>query len=172
LQQCGDFQFRIKQLLGQNITIPPGASSIIPFRVLSLFTSASRAELREEILKQFCKCNTNLRLVIATTAFSLGVDCRDITRVINWGSPNSLEELVQETGRAGRDGREAEAILYYGKGASRHISKAAKNYGKNNLIVGENCYIKISYLVTLLLHVYVVTCVLQCVLVLLVKMIN
>ena len=102
-----------------------------------------------------------------------GVDCRDITRVINWGSPNSLEELVQETCRAGRDGREAEAILYYGKGASRHISKAVKNYGENK---GEHCYIKISYLVTLinmiLLHVDVVTCVLQCVLVLNVKTIN
>jgi len=31
LQQCGDFQLRIKQLLGKNIAIPPGAPSIIPF---------------------------------------------------------------------------------------------------------------------------------------------
>lgn len=131
LQQCGDFQLRIRRLLGRSITIPPGAPSIIPFRVLSLFTSASRAELREEILKEFCKENTNLRLVIATTAFGLGVDCQDISRVINWGAPNSLEELVQETGRAGRDGRESEAILYYGKGANKHISKAVKNYGEN-----------------------------------------
>ena len=131
LQQCGDFHLRIRQLLGQNITVPPGAPSIIPFRVLCLFTSASRAELREEILQEFCKLNTNLRLVIATTAFGLGVDCQDICRVINWGAPNSLEELVQETGRAGRDGREVEAILYYGKGANKHISNAVKNYGVN-----------------------------------------
>ena len=60
-----------------------------------------------------------------------GVDCRDITRIINWGAPNSLEELVQETGRAGRNSNEAEAILYYGKGAVTHISKSVKNYGEN-----------------------------------------
>ena len=131
LQQCGDYKLRIRRLLGRSITIPPGAPSIIPFRVLSLFTSASRAELREEILKEFCKENTNLRLIIATTAFGLGVDCQDISRVINWGAPNSLEELVQETGRAGRDGRQSETILYYGKGANKHISKAVKNYGEN-----------------------------------------
>jgi len=133
LQQCGDFHTRIKRLLGENITIPPGPSvpNIFPFRVISLFTSASRAELREKILQEFCKEKTNLRLIIATTAFGLGVDCRDITRIINWGAPNSLEELVQETGRAGRNSNEAEAILYYGKGAITHISKSVKNYGEN-----------------------------------------
>jgi len=131
LQQCGNFHAKIKKLLGKNITMPPGAPSILPFRMVSLFTSASRRELREEIIQEFCKEKTNLRLVIATTAFGLGVDCHNITRIINWGAPTSLEELVQETGRAGRDGSAAEAILYYGKGANKHISNAVKHYGEN-----------------------------------------
>ena len=37
----------------------------------------------------------------------------------------------RETGRAGQDSNEAEAILYYGKGANQHILKAVKNYGEN-----------------------------------------
>ena len=65
------------------------------------------------VLLEFCKAETILRLVIATSTFSLGVDYPDIARVINWGTPNTVEELVQQTGRAGRDGSDADAILYF-----------------------------------------------------------
>ncbi|XP_065892836.1 ATP-dependent DNA helicase Q1-like [Dysidea avara] len=71
--------------------------------------------MREEVLAEFRKQNTRLRLVIATSAFGLGVDCPDIGRVINWGAPNITEELEQQSGRAGRDDSQAEAILYYKK---------------------------------------------------------
>lgn len=59
------------------------------------------------------------------------MDCHNITRIINWGAPTTLEELVQETGRAGRDESEAEAILYYGQGANKYISKEMKVYREN-----------------------------------------
>ena len=60
--------------------------------------------MQVEVLKEFCKVASTLRLLIATTAFGLGVDCKDIKRVINYGTPGTLEELVQELGRAGRMG--------------------------------------------------------------------
>ena len=134
LKQCGDFYAEMKSELGQYLTEPPGAPRVIPFSMVSMFTSASRAELRAEVLQEFCCEKTNLRLVIATTAFGLGVDCRDITRVINWGAPNSLEELVQETGRAGRNGSHSKAILYFGKGSNRRINKQVKQYGENKTV--------------------------------------
>ena len=57
------------------------------------------------LLKEYCKTDTKLRLLIATTAFGLGVNCPDTERVINWGSPtDTLEELVQESGRLGEMG--------------------------------------------------------------------
>lgn len=55
LQQCGNFYAKIKHLLGKNITVPPGAPSILPFRMVSLFTSAFRMELHNEIIQEFCK---------------------------------------------------------------------------------------------------------------------
>ena len=61
------------------------------------------------LLQEFCKKDTKLRLIIATNAFGLGVDCADIARIIHWGSPNTLKELAQETGR---DGCHSEAILH------------------------------------------------------------
>ena len=73
------------------------------------------------VLAEFCKQDTKLRLVIATSAFGLGVDCPDIGRVINWGAPSTIEELVQQSGRAGRNGAEAEAILFYKKTRTPHF---------------------------------------------------
>jgi len=72
--------------------------------LVDVFTSVSTNEMCEVLLKEICKPNTVLRLLIATTAFGLGVDCPDIERVISYGLPKTLEELVQEAGQGGRDG--------------------------------------------------------------------
>lgn len=134
LKRCGEFYYKLKKLLGQNITYPPGVPAILPFRMISLFTAASRQEIREETLQEFCKPGSTLRLIIATTAFGLGVDCSCISRIINWDAPITLEELVQESGRAGRDGSDSEAILCYDKSISPHVSKAVKLYVDNKSI--------------------------------------
>lgn len=43
--------------------------------------------------------------MVCTTAFGMGVDVPDVEIVVRIGCPSSTEELVQEFGRAGRDGR-------------------------------------------------------------------
>ena len=112
-----------KKYLGKYIIEPPGVPAILPFRIIALLTSASRPAIRAEILQEFCQINSTLRVIFGTTAFGLGVDCQCIERVINWRTPGSLEEQVQESGRAGKDGNDSEAILYYTKTAGRHVSK-------------------------------------------------
>lgn len=52
-------------------------------------------------------------VMVATSAFGLGIDKPDIRYIVHYQSPASLEQYVQEAGRAGRDGRKANCILLY-----------------------------------------------------------
>jgi len=61
----------------------------------------------------------------------MGVNIPDISCIINWGLPLTLDDPVQQTGRAGRNGQPAEAILYSRSNNSK-VSKLVKEYAENN----------------------------------------
>ncbi len=66
---------------------------------------------RHQIQEQFMQ--GELDVVVATNAFGMGVDKAEIRFVLHYDHPASLEAYAQEAGRAGRDGKEAYAILLY-----------------------------------------------------------
>ena len=70
-------------------------------------------EEKKAILERFM--DSTLRIIVSTNAFGMGVDKPDIRYVIHLGAPGSLENYVQEAGRAGRDGVAAECILLFDK---------------------------------------------------------
>ncbi|XP_003391654.2 PREDICTED: ATP-dependent DNA helicase Q-like 3, partial [Amphimedon queenslandica] len=80
-----------EEKLGSCITFPPGYPNSRKYRIIDLYTQANVDQVKKEILSEFIKENSLIRVITATTAFGMGIDCPDIANVYHWGSPHSME---------------------------------------------------------------------------------
>jgi len=67
--------------------------------------SCSPPSNKEAVLKSFQDPMGVIRILVATIAFGMGVDCSPVHRTIHFGPSKNLEAFLQETGRARRDGK-------------------------------------------------------------------
>jgi ATP-dependent DNA helicase RecQ len=82
---------------------------------------------RHEIQERFMR--GELKAIVATNAFGMGIDKSDIRFVIHYSLPGSIDAYYQESGRAGRDGEQARCILLFHKSDQRtHLFFMGRKY--------------------------------------------
>lgn len=130
VQDCADLYIFFKENLGSYFLSPTHAPDLSKFRVVDMFTAITDTNVKNQIIKSFTS-PSSLRIVIATMAFGMGIDCPDVHTIINLGPPEDIDFYIQQTGRAGRDGLPAKAILLWNKRMTRHVQHSMVEYCKN-----------------------------------------
>lgn len=95
--------------------------------MVEMYTSCTDEDIKSQIIESFTRSSC-LRIICATVAFGMGVNCPDVREVVHLGPPNDIESYIQETGRAGHDGLPSKAVLLIKKRYPQYISSDMKAY--------------------------------------------
>ncbi len=100
--------------------------------IIEMLHSCSPQANKETVLEAFQHENSGLKVLVATIAFGMGIDCKGVYRTIHFGPAKNIKVHIQETGLAERDGKQSVSYVIYQGILLSHVDKEIKNYVKTD----------------------------------------
>lgn len=108
-KQCSRVYRMFQVALGSNIFL--NGSSNYEESLIHMFHAGSPPSVKTHVVSEMTKTDSCLRILICTIAFGMGIDCKGVYRSIHFGPSHSIDNLVQETGRLGRDDNQSTRFI-------------------------------------------------------------
>ena len=97
-------------------------------RIVEMYHAGSPDTVKKHILENMTNSEGHIRVLLSTIAFGMGVNCKNVRRIVHFGPSKTVEAYVQECGRAGRDGDQSTCVLFYNGLLSAHCDADMKEY--------------------------------------------
>ena len=123
-KQCGLLYKMFEVALGSKFY--KGSSSKPTKHLVEMYHACTPSSVKKHISKNFSKPDGHIRVLIATIAFGMGVNCQNVQSIIHFGPSKNIECYVQESGRAGRNGNQSTCIVLYHGMLLSHCSQEMK----------------------------------------------
>ena len=126
LKYCG-FEYKLfDKVLGDDQFVESSTDPCT--RLFAQYHAPQTQKMKSGILNEIKQEHSMIRVILVTTALGMGVNVANVSQIIHIGPPSSLEQYMQEIGRAGRNGCQASAILYFNN----------SDISKNNKIIDKS----------------------------------
>ncbi|XP_078660162.1 putative ATP-dependent DNA helicase Q1, partial [Branchiostoma floridae x Branchiostoma belcheri] len=138
LKAVGKVFCHLKSELGRDAWVTGQKSKNM---LIGMYHSATLDRYKERVVNSLLG-NGSCRVVVATTALGMGVNFKNVGKIVLYGPPEDPENILQMVGRAGRDGNDAHAVLYYYRQQLIKADKSVKEFveGKDETCIRKRLY--------------------------------